>query len=71
MMNKKIKSQIKEEGYLHYFDKEMYLIILLSYFFGFLAGWGKNIFLFLSFFFLAYPFYLKYLKDKREVSQDE
>lgn len=61
-----MEKKLKQEGYLHYFDKEMYLIILISYSFGFLAGLGRGYFLFLSFIFFTIPFYLKHLKDKKE-----
>jgi len=65
MLNRNIKNQIKKEGYLHYFDWEMYFIICISYLFGFLAGFIRAIFLILSLIFLAYPFYLKSKKEGR------
>lgn len=61
------EKRMKKEEYLHYFDWEMYLIILISYSFGFLGGLGRMYLIFLSFIFFAIPFYLKHLKDKKEV----
>ena len=52
--------------YLHYFDWEMYIIICMSYLFGFLGGWSHAWFLPISLIFLAYPFYLK---SKKEVKK--
>ena len=65
-MIKETTPQLKREGYLHYFDWEMYLIICMSYLFGFIAGRNNAWILILGLFFLAYPFYLKSKAVKRD-----
>ena len=58
-MSEKTTKQQQKEGYLHYFDWEMYLIICICYLFGFFGGWFKLWFLPFSLLFLIYPFYLR------------
>jgi len=57
---KKTTKEEKKKGLLHYFDWEMYVIIIMSYLFGFGAGYVHGWILLISLLFLAYPFYLKY-----------
>lgn len=49
---------MKNKKNLKYFDWEMYVIICMSYIFGFLGGWAHGWFLPISLLFLAYPFYI-------------
>lgn len=61
-MNQRVK-ELKDKGYVHYFDWDIYFIILLSYTFGFVAGWVHGWILLLSLLFLTIPFYMKWRKD--------
>ena len=61
---KEIK-ELEEKGYIHYFDWEIYLIICMSYIFGFIAGYAKGYLLLISLIFLSVPFYLKWKQKKK------
>ena len=61
---KEIK-QLKEKGYVHYLDWEIYLIIFISYMFGFIGGFIRGYLLILSLIFLSIPFYLKWKQKKK------
>jgi hypothetical protein len=61
----KTTKELKEKGYLHYFDWEMYLLICISYMFGFGAGLARAWVLPISFLFLGIPYYMKYKSDRK------
>ena len=52
-------NKIKPENY---FSWDLYIIICLSYAFGFMGGWAKAWFLPLALIFLSYPFWLAHKK---------
>jgi len=51
---------MKQEYKIDPFCWEMYIIICMSYLFGFIAGWTKAWFLIFSLLILIYPFYLRH-----------